>query len=338
MPPVRRSKSSHRTRPATNVFRRLWKQYLGALSLRGKKLGRGAFNVVFECKWYPNYVFRRLWKQYLGALSLRGKKLGRGAFNVVFECKWYPNYVLREPLGRIDAEDREDEARGQHDVDRMPPHCNLLQQPGPQVVAFLRTLGVLLPHTLVLPRMNDELQTVYTKLCTKKGMDWPSLSLIMRGVLRGVAHLHRHNRVHLDLKPQNIMIQWNGATRYDLKDPRVRVKVVDYGFLETIGHTSEGRGSEGYKAPEQDEDQCVHKASADVYSLGVLISELALRPPSAPWRFVRWCEDRRKDPAMVARDLKALPGWTAAAARTVAQCWHTDEARRPTVAELQALF
>lgn len=302
MPPVRRSKASHRTRSvATNRL-------------------------------------RKLLKQWRGVLSLRGKPLGRGAFNVVFECNWSPNYVLREPLGRIGAEDREDEARGQRDVDWMPENDNLLQQPIPHALSFLRTLGVLLPHTLVLPRMNDDLQTVYTKLCTKKGMDWPSLRLIMRGVLRGVGHLHRYNRVHLDLKPQNIMIQWNGATRYDVQNPRVRVKVVDYGFLAPIGHTSEGRGTEGYKAPEQDEDQCVHKASADVYSLGVIISQLALRPPAAPWRFVRWCEDRRKDPAMVARDLKALPGWTTAAARTVAQCWHTDEARRPTVAELQALF
>lgn len=301
MPPVRRrSKSSHRTSPA-------------------------ATNVV-----------RGLLKQWRGALSLRGKKLGRGAFNVVFECNWSPNYVLREPLGRIDAEDREDEARGQRDVDRMPPHCNLLQQPGPQVVDLLCTLGFLSPHTTVLPRLDDDLKTVHTKLCSTKGLNWVTLRLIIRGVLRGVGHLHRHDRVHLDLKPQNIMIQWNGAN--DLKDPRVRVKVVDYGFLETIGHTSEGRGSEGYKAPEQDEDQCVHKASADVYSLGVLISELALRPPAAPWRFVRWCEDRRKDPIMLVRDLAALPGWTAATARTVAQCWHTGEARRPTVAELQALF
>ena len=283
-------------------------------------------------------TLRQLWKLCRNALSLRGKQVGRGTYNAVFECRLSKEYVFREPHAHISQEDRDDEARGQYDVDFMPTHKNLLQQPFPNILTFASQIGVISPNITVLPRLDESLDSVYTKLCPSKGMDRNTLGCVMRGILCGVAHLHRHGRVHLDLKPDNVMIQWNGATPGDLKDPRVCVKVVDYGFLETIGHKSEGRGSDGYKAPEQDNARCVHKASADVYSLGVLLSELTLRPSSEPRRFVEWCTARRKDPSMLESEWKALSGWTAAEARTVSKCLHTDERKRTTLAMLQTLF
>jgi len=85
---------------------------------------------------------------------------------------------------------------------------------------------------------------------------------LFHGMLLGIAHVHRHNVVHCDIKPSNFMISYkDGAT----------VKLLDFGFALRVpskGSLTSHRGSAPYMPPEM----CAHKSydtRTDIWSMGV---------------------------------------------------------------------
>lgn len=105
--------------------------------------------------------------------------------------------------------------------------------------------------------------------------NWKSiLQSILRGIIDGVAYIHnKKNIIHLDLKPDNIMVL----------SPGKRVKILDYGlsgFKE--GHEvaiDSERQNPAYMAPEvlkKDGGKVKACPTMDIFSLGVLASVLFL--------------------------------------------------------------
>ena len=92
---------------------------------------------------------------------------------------------------------------------------------------------------------------------------------LTRGAVAGLDHLHQFQIVHLDVKPQNIMIT-----------TRNRVKLIDLGLAHEFADRQIDRlGTAAYIAPEQI-DQLPVDARTDVYALGcVLFEMLTGRPP-----------------------------------------------------------
>jgi serine/threonine protein kinase len=90
-----------------------------------------------------------------------------------------------------------------------------------------------------------------------------------RAITDAVAWLHRHDIVHRDIKPGNVLIMEEGT-----------LKLSDFGLIKLLGEqssdTSTGAllGTRPYIAPEQEGGEPIDKA-ADVYSLGVVLAELA---------------------------------------------------------------
>jgi serine/threonine-protein kinase len=89
----------------------------------------------------------------------------------------------------------------------------------------------------------------------------------LRPIAEVLDYLHGNGWVHLDIKPQNILVTAEG-----------RVLLADFGVAQPFGKP-QSRGTPAYVAPEVVNGDSVH-AAADIYSFGVVAYEmLALRLP-----------------------------------------------------------
>lgn len=104
------------------------------------------------------------------------------------------------------------------------------------------------------------------------GVAW----LLLAQIASQLQAIHEAGIVHRDLKPANVMLTRDG------------VKLIDFGIARADGQdrltrSGEGYGTLGFAAPEQEAGDPGVTASADVYSLGVLILYAALgHPPDGP--------------------------------------------------------
>src|SRR5437588_11719460 len=95
---------------------------------------------------------------------------------------------------------------------------------------------------------------------------------------------HARGFIHRDIKPQNIMLTWGGASSSSMNGERPLVKLTDFGIVRVVeegGLTNSGivLGTADYLSPEQARGEKL-TASSDLYSLGVVMFEmLAGRPP-----------------------------------------------------------
>ena len=98
-------------------------------------------------------------------------------------------------------------------------------------------------------------------------LDLREVIQIMDQILSAVALAHKHNVIHRDLKPQNILM-----------DKRGNIKIADFGIAvalnqSSITQTNSGMGSVHYMSPEQTRGGLVTRQS-DIYSLGIILYEL----------------------------------------------------------------
>ncbi|KAK8447555.1 hypothetical protein SEVIR_8G091300v4 [Setaria viridis] len=100
------------------------------------------------------------------------------------------------------------------------------------------------------------------------GLEWKMRYQIIRGICEGLHHLHDKRIAHLDLKPRNILLDYNMVP-----------KICDFGTLRFIGEgqtreiTEHIYGTLGYLAPETYITGVVPFKS-DIYALGIIISEI----------------------------------------------------------------
>ncbi|XP_073356618.1 cysteine-rich receptor-like protein kinase 43 [Aegilops tauschii subsp. strangulata] len=101
------------------------------------------------------------------------------------------------------------------------------------------------------------------------GLEWHIRYDIIKGVCSGLHYLHTECRiVHLDLKPQNILL-----------DDNMVPKLADFGMSRLFGQqesrviTESRGGTLGYMAPEYITNGVISTKS-DIYSLGIIIVEL----------------------------------------------------------------
>ncbi|EMS52610.1 Cysteine-rich receptor-like protein kinase 26 [Triticum urartu] len=99
------------------------------------------------------------------------------------------------------------------------------------------------------------------------GLDWRKRYKIINGVCEGLHYLHQNRILHLDLKPQNILL-----------DDNMLPKIADFGLArcfdekQSRAFTTKIWGTMGYLAPESGSREVTYRF--DLYSLGVIIIEI----------------------------------------------------------------
>ncbi len=125
---------------------------------------------------------------------------------------------------------------------------------------------------------------------------------IVNEVLNALAYIHSKQIVHRDLKPDNILITTNGSN----------VKIIDFGLSDADYYSSLKlpSGTLKYIAPEQLSAPETVDCRADIFSLGVILSELKL--PWAYKKIARKClradrERRYSSVLAIQQEIRAIP-------------------------------
>jgi tRNA A-37 threonylcarbamoyl transferase component Bud32 len=142
---------------------------------------------------------------------------------------------------------------------------------------------------------------------------------------RALAHAHDRGVVHRDVSPANIMVTADGT-----------VKVLDFGIARGPSATAASRGTVAYVAPEVLRGETAD-ARADVYSLGMVLRELAHGLDESALTGVL-ARATASDPrarfvsaAAFARALEGLAGSSETAARAAAAEVRTGDRTEPIV-------
>jgi serine/threonine protein kinase len=137
------------------------------------------------------------------------------------------------------------------------------------------------PLYLVLELMDESLQTLLDRRATE---GWPLMLGIelVRQAADGLAAVHARGIIHRDVKPGNLLLRRIDAPG---EPERFELKVADFGFSRsTKGSLSSRRaiGTPRYISLEQLNDRGKADARSDIYSLGVVLYEIATGAPPLP--------------------------------------------------------
>ncbi|KAH3764585.1 serine/threonine-protein kinase ATG1b [Pelomyxa schiedti] len=107
----------------------------------------------------------------------------------------------------------------------------------------------------------------------------PIIVQFTRHIALGLQELSRHQVVHRDLKPQNLLLHDDGT--------QLVLKIADFGFarvLDKIGDTMTTCGTPLYEAPEILQGSHRYTAAVDLWSAGVIIFEIVTGSVPFPGR------------------------------------------------------
>ncbi|XP_008301043.1 serine/threonine-protein kinase 17A [Stegastes partitus] len=190
-----------------------------------------------------------------------GKELGRGKFAVVRKCveKYTGNeYAAKFMRKRRKGQDCRMEII--HEIAVLE-----LATASPRVVNLHEVYEMASEMVLVLEfAAGGEIFNQCVSDQEEEAFSEEDVRRLMRQILEGVAFLHQNNVVHLDLKPQNILL----TSSCPLGD----IKIVDFGLSRMISSHHELReimGTPEYVAPEILNYEPISTAT-DMWSIGVL--------------------------------------------------------------------
>lgn len=139
-----------------------------------------------------------------------------------------------------------------------------------------------------------------------------------------LGYLHGHDWLHLDLKPDNVVVDHGKAV------------LIDLSLAGRPGAGRPGAGTRGYLAPEQARGEGLSPAT-DVWGLGMTLVEALTR--SAPYGDEATWDSRRRWP-LVHRRMPSVPDGIDELPRPVRDllgaCLSLDPAARPLLAQVQS--
>lgn len=171
--------------------------------------------------------------------------------------------------------------------------------------------------TLVLETLGGETLSHLIRRHRARRLILPEVMALGTQLASALAYLHRHDVVHLDVKPSNVIAEQG------------RAKLLDLSLVRRPGRGVRGRGTRPYLSPEQARGGTFSPAT-DVWGLGsVLYRALTGVSPFPLVEGPGHPQLEGRAPSIRAR--RRLPGPVAAA---VDSCLEPDPPDRPTLAQL----
>ncbi|XP_074835060.1 serine/threonine-protein kinase 17A-like [Carettochelys insculpta] len=199
-------------------------------------------------------------ERFADSYALLGRELGRGKFAVVKKCRERATgreFAAKFLRKRRKGEDCRADIVNEIAVLEMASCC-------PHVVGLHEVYET--PTEMVLVLECAAGGEIFQQCVAEEDEAFTEQDVIRlaRQILRGVAYLHQHNVVHLDLKPQNILLTSSS--------PLGDIRIVDFGlsrWVDTGGEVREILGTPEYVAPEVLSYEPISTAT-DMWSVGVL--------------------------------------------------------------------
>nr|3NIZ_A Chain A, Rhodanese family protein [Cryptosporidium parvum Iowa II] len=209
-----------------------------------------------------NLYFQGLMEKYQ-----KLEKVGEGTYGVVYKAKDSQGRIVALKRIRLDAEDEGIPSTAIREI-------SLLKElHHPNIVSLIDVIHSERCLTLVFEFMEKDLKKVLDE--NKTGLQDSQIKIYLYQLLRGVAHCHQHRILHRDLKPQNLLINSDGA-----------LKLADFGLARAFGIPVRSYTHEvvtlWYRAPDVLMGSKKYSTSVDIWSIGCIFAEMITGKPLFP--------------------------------------------------------
>lgn len=204
------------------------------------------------------------WKRCIQNLEV-GQRIGEGASAVVYEGKYFGQKVAIKKLNQS--------ALNEQGLQEFYNEAKIWQN-----LSFKNIVQLYDVHSTPEAKCMIMELCIYTlsDLLHKKRMHgeipWSRRLYIARDIVSGVLYLHAKGILHRDLKSMNVLLTDDGT-----------VKICDFGMAKYLeAQTSRATGVKGtaqWLAPEIAGEGAKYTAKSDVYSMGIILWEIAARCP-----------------------------------------------------------
>ncbi|EDO35402.1 predicted protein [Nematostella vectensis] len=195
--------------------------------------------------------------------------VGEGSYGMVMKCRHKDSNQIVAIKKFIESEDDKmvkKIAMREVRMLRQLRHENLVNL----IEVFRRKKRLFLVFEFVDHTVLDDLERY------PNGLDENTVRKVMWQVLRAIEFIHRHNIIHRDVKPENILVSRSGI-----------VKLCDFGFARTL---ASGQGeaytdyvaTRWYRAPELLVGDTKYGRAVDVWAVGCLLAEMLTGEPLFP--------------------------------------------------------
>lgn len=189
------------------------------------------------------------------------EQVGEGTYGVVYKAQDPEGNIYALKTIRLEAEDEGIPSTAIREISLLKE----LQHPN--IVKLCDVIHTERKLTLVFEFLDQDLKKLLD-MCDG-GLDLATTKSFLYQLLRGVAYCHQHRVLHRDLKPQNLLINREGA-----------LKLADFGLARAFGIPVRSYTHEvvtlWYRAPDVLMGSRKYSTPVDIWSVGCIFAEMVI--------------------------------------------------------------
>jgi cyclin-dependent kinase len=195
------------------------------------------------------------------------EKVGEGTYGVVYKAQDSAGEIYALKTIRLEAEDEGIPSTAIREISLLKE----LQHPN--IVRLCDVIHTERKLTLVFEYLDQDLKKLLDMV--EAGLDAATTKSFLYQLLRGIAYCHQHRVLHRDLKPQNLLINREGA-----------LKLADFGLARAFGIPVRSYTHEvltlWYRAPDVLMGSRKYSTPVDIWSVGCIFAEMSNGRPLFP--------------------------------------------------------